>query len=390
MQVYNAYFKIIRKRLPSILIYVVVFIVVAIIITSVIYNGGSYSGGFVGTKSKVALFDGDNTALSRGLGGYIAENAQIIQIPDNKQDIEDALFYEQVAYVLRIPKGFTESFLSGGSAVSLEKTTRAGTASTVYTDFLIDRYLNMAGLYVQNSPGITEAGIVENVAKDLKNEAVVEVKDYQKPSAVNLIAYYFRYLAYSILAVMIMGVTSFMMAFNERDLNNRNLSSPLKPVSMNLQIALGNVTYALVVWALLLVSVFALYGNAGLNAGILLLCLNSLIFTMVALSIGFLCGKFIRSAGAQSAIANVISLGLSFLSGVFVEQSLLGKTVLDIASFTPVYWYVKAVDGIQQTVDFTAANVAPIVNSMLIQAGFAVAILIVALVVTKQKRASAA
>jgi len=135
---------------------------------------------------------------------------------------------------------------------------------------------------------------------------------------------------------------------------------------------------------------FIMYGGVTLNEGTILLCLNALVFTFTALSIGFLAGKFIRSLGAQAAIANVVSLGMSFISGVFVDQELLGKTVLNIASFTPSYWYVKAVGDIRSTVEFSAQNVAPIVNSMLIQLGFAAALLIIALAVSKQRRRSLA
>jgi ABC-2 type transport system permease protein len=204
----------------------------------------------------------------------------------------------------------------------------------------------------------------------------------------NYMTYYFNYLAYAILGVMIMGVTSFMMAFNDTDLANRNQCSPLKPLNMNLQVLLGNAAFAAAVWAAMCAMVFLIYGRLPVNSGTALLCLNALVITIVALSIGFLAGKFIRNPGVQSAVTNVVALGISFISGVFVPQELLGSTVLGIARFTPTYWYVKAVGDIRDIVTFNFQSVLPVLYSMLIQLGFAAAIFTLALVLAKHIRLS--
>jgi len=389
MQVFKAYFKIIRKHIMSIMIYLIIFVVIAMIVTTMM-SGAAPSSTYSESKGDMVIFDRDNTELSKGLRDYLSENAVLVDIPDDTQELEDALFYEKVDCVLRIPQGFTASLLNGQGNAALEKTARPGTTGSVYVGFLIERYLQMAELYVKNAPGLAEAEIVANVAKDLKNTASIDMRTYNRQTANDVIPYYFRFMAYTLLAVLLMGVTTFMMAFHEKNRYNRILCSPLKPVSINIQIALGNLTYTLAAWALMIAAVFIFYGNGNVTPGTLLLCLNSLIFAMAGLSIGFLAGKFVKSPGVQAAVTNVLALGLSFLSGVFVGQELLGKTVLDIASFTPVYWYVKAVNDITATVNFTAQNLTPIVNSMLIQMGFAVALLVIALAISKQKRVSAA
>lgn len=91
----------------------------------------------------------------------------------------------------------------------------------------------------------------------------------------------------------------------------------------------------------------------------------------------------------MSAAANVVALGCSFISGVFVPQEMLGDTVLNIASFTPTYWYIKANSAIAETVEFSFKNLTPIYTDMLIMLAFAVACIAVALVIMKQKRTSA-
>jgi ABC-2 type transport system permease protein len=383
MQVYKAYFKIIRKRLPSILIYFSIFLLMSLIITSILGNTGS--GAFTETRNKIALFnDEPGSPIADGLKEFLAKNEDIVNIPDDKQSTQDALFYGNIVYSLRIPAGFTQSFLSGSKDVMLEKTAASGSTSSIYLDLLVDRYLSIAQLYIKNAPDSTASQIASNVSHDLASQADVVVNAPQNASDTNTMTYYFQYLAYALMAVMIMGVTSFMMAFNDKDLSNRNQCSPMRPSSMNLQIILGNATFALAVWAVQCSMVFLFHGNVTFGMGTVLLVLNALALTIVSLSIGFLAGKFVRNPGVQSAVTNVVSLGTSFISGVFVDQALLGKTVLNIARFTPGYWYVRAVNDIRNTVTFSLQNVQPVLYGMLIQLGFAVTIFIVALVLSKQ------
>ncbi|MGL5380126.1 ABC transporter permease, partial [Clostridium sp.] len=101
--------------------------------------------------------------------------------------------------------------------------------------------------------------------------------------------------------------------------------------------------------------------------------------------IGFLISNLVSSRNAMSAAANVVSLGCCFLSGVFVPQELLGDTVLKIASFNPTFWYVKANNSISTLVNFNKETLTPIISSMLIMLGFAIAILSITLVIIKKK-----
>jgi ABC-2 type transport system permease protein len=204
------------------------------------------------------------------------------------------------------------------------------------------------------------------------------------------LSYYFSFSAYPLLAVLFMGVTAIMLIFNNTDLAKRNRCSPLTNFKMNMQLFLGNVTFALAVWMAVCTLNLLLYSRSAAGSGVVFLCLNALVFTVVCLSIGFLAGKYVKNGVVQSALANVISLGLSFISGVFVEQALLGSTVLKIASFTPAYWYVKATGSIRDLSEYSFASMTPIFTDMLIQLGFAAAFVTISLVASKQNRTSRA
>lgn len=388
MQVYKAFFKIIKKNLPEISIYIVVFLFFAVFLSSV--GSNKNSEGFNQTKSKMVFINNDkDSKLIEGLKDYLNENARIVDVENNTQKLQDALFFREVEYILTVPEGFSQSLLSGNE-IQLEKTTVPDSATGMYIDLMINKYLNTAKIYKKNLQNISDEQLINHIKEDLSNETHVNVNSFNsnKDSAKSYV-YYFNYLSYSIFAVLILGVCAVMLIFNNSDLRRRNISSPIKLKSINFQLVLGNFSFAILSWIVMISSSFILYKEYMLTFRGFLLLLNSLIFTFAALSISFLIANVVKSRNAMSAAANVVALGSSFISGVFVPQEMLGKTVLTIASFTPTYWFIKANNDISDIARFNMENVMPIINSMLVILAFATASLSVALVIIKQKRTSA-
>lgn len=387
MQVYKALFKVIYKNLSQIMIYVVIFLLFSVILSRAYTN--PVNTNFTETKVNIAFVNHDiNSKLIQGLKDYLSKNANIINIQDNNKSLQDALFFRQVEYIVRVPEGFTDALIRGKN-VQIEKTELPGSASGIYMDNIINKYLNTAKTYKDNIKDISDEQLTSYISKDLSNKTEVDMERSQSEASKNdMCIYYYNYLAYSLFAILILGVCSVMMVFNNTDLKKRNLCSPLKLRNMNFQMIMGNISFAVFAWFVLIFTSLIMYRDYMLTERGLLLLLNSFIFTLAALSISYLIGNIIKSRGAMSAAANVVSLGTCFISGVFVPQVLLGKTVLKIASFTPTYWYVKSNNDIGNLVDFKMENIMPIFNNMLIIVGFAMAVLAVTLVVIKQRRLS--
>jgi ABC-2 type transport system permease protein len=387
MQVYKAYFKIIYKNLSQIMIYITVFLTLAVVMANTNNNVANIS--FTETKVNMVFINNDgDSRLVKGLEAYLSKQANIVHIPDETQKLQDALFFREVEYILRVPKGFTEGLLSG-RALQLEKTTAASSASGVYIDNIINKYLNTAKTYLANIEDLSAEQLLSYVENDLSQKTeVIMNHSVEEGSKNEKSAIYFNYVAYSLLSILILGVSSVMLVFNNTDIKKRNLCSPIKLRSMNFQLILGNLSYAFIAWFIMILTSLMMYGSYMFSVRGMLLLLNSLIFTIAALSISFLIANVIKSRNAMSAAANVLSLGTCFISGVFVPQALLGEKVLRAASFTPNYWYVKSNNSIANLVNFNMENLAPIFLNMLIIVGFAVAVFSVTLVVTKQKRMS--
>jgi len=387
MQVYKAFFRIILKNLNQIMIYIVVFISLAIALANT--NSKPVNTNFTDTKVNVAFINNDtDSVFVKGFKSYLGNNVNFVDIPDETQKLQDALFFRQAEYIVRVPKGFTEGILKGNT-VQLEKTIVPGSTSSIYIDSIINKYFNTAKLYTESMENLSQEQLVSYINKDLALKTDVNLKTSADESSNNeKRAYYFNYMAYALFSVLILGVCSVMMVFNNADLKKRNLCAPIKLRSMNFQMILGNLSFAVLAWFIMILASFIMYKSYMFSTKGLLFLLNSLIFTFAALSISYLIGNVLKSKTAMSAAANVVSLGSCFISGVFVPQALLGKNVLRIASFTPNYWYVKSNNSIVNMTNFDMQNLAPIFLNMLIIVGFAVAVLAVTLVVIKQRRVS--
>lgn len=387
MQVYKAIFKIIMKNLSQILIYVVVFVTLTSILANTYQNPASTS--FAETKVKMVLINHDtDSRLVEGLKNYLMQNARLVDIPDDVQKLQDALFFRQAEYIVRVPAGFSEAFLKG-EALQLEKTAVPGSTSSLYLDTLINKYLNTAKVYSSITENLSDEQLVRQIDLDLAYKTEVKLMSPAgEISQKEKVAFFFNYLAYALFAILILGVCSVMIVFTNADLKKRNLCSPLKLRAMNFQMLLGNFSFAVLAWFALILVSFIMYRGYMFSARGVLFLLNSLVFTFAALSISYLLGNVIKSRGAMSAATNVISLGTCFISGVFVPQAFLGESVLKVASFTPNYWYVKSNNIIADLTYFNMESLAPIFLNMLIVAGFTVAVLSVTLVVIKQKRVS--
>jgi ABC-2 type transport system permease protein len=138
MQVYKAFFKIIHKNLPEILIYISIFLFFAVFLSST--GSNTQITGFTETKSNIVFINYDkDSKLIEGLRNYLEKNAALVDMEDDTKKLQDALFYREIEYIVKVPEGFTEGLLNGKD-VYLEKTTVPDSAAGIYIDITINKY----------------------------------------------------------------------------------------------------------------------------------------------------------------------------------------------------------------------------------------------------------
>lgn len=385
MQVFKLYFKIIRACQGSLIVYLVVFLSIAVF-TSRFYLSPTETD-FTDAKSKIAIIDRDGgSRLANGLTDFLAKNNTIVELPDDSEKIQDALFFRSVEYIAIIPKGFTSNFEAGGKNL-LETVIVPDSTSARYVDMQINKYLGAMQL-AQKHSGLTHDKMQQLVMESLDADIQVKMTGRVSNSKTDGFIQYYNFIAYAMLAVSTLGISTIMMVFNHPDLKKRNLCAPLKQRSINIQLALGSIIYAAACWLFMVICSIIIYGRSILSSGMLpALSINALAFTIVSTAIGLLVGILIKSYNVQAAIANVLSLGMSFMCGVFVPQSLLGDKVLRFSRILPAYWYVRAnsIIGDSSIKD----HIGSLVLSILIQLGFAFILFFATLFISRQKRINA-
>lgn len=387
MQVFKVYFKVIRSNRGQLIMYVMIFLLMTFIVSAFYSNMAMpQTTSFSASKPKVAIINEDEISpLLAGFTEHFSEHASLENIGGDA--LADALFFHSVEYAVKIPKGFTQAFMSGDDAI-LETTGTPDSTSAVFLQTLVDRYFATASLYVKYGKGNDQVELVRLVRNDLSLAANVQVASTApvRPTEGQYL-FVFNYMSYTLFAVLILGVTTFMLSFNELDLKRRNLCAPLPSTSMNLQMFLANMVFGVVCWALMSGMGVVIYFKDMISLNGLWLCLNAFVFMIACLGISFLLGTLIKKRNAQAPLQNTLTLAFSFLSGAFVPQFMLGKTVLTIASFTPTYWFIKSNHVIAALSDFSLESIAPVLFNMLIVLGFGAAALLTAMAISKKRSA---
>ena len=384
MQVFKASLRILQKNSVSMLIYLGIFLVFVIMITML--NPQAEASDFTAIKPRTAVFNDDaGHPVSDSLAEYIAGNTKIVAIDDDQEKLQDALFFRQIVYVIRIPAGFGENLLQNNKDAMLTRTSLPDSFQGIYADQLIDRYLNAVGRYLAVDSTVDIETILTDVESDLSIASKVTTKSGAENNGFVAIIYYFIFLAYSLIAIMILGVTSLMLSFQNRDMQKRNAAAPISSLAFNSQLLLGNLVFGLIAWIVLSAASLFFFKSFGNFESWLLLILNTFIFTLTCLSMSFLISQFMKSRAAQQAAANVIALGTCFISGAFVPQEMLGQNVLAVASFTPTYWYIRAVRLVQHHDKISVIQNNNFTQALLIQTAFMLTFIALALVMAKHK-----
>lgn len=368
------------------IMYTAIFLIVSLIIASANKKSEEKTSVFTSSKTPIAFISEENTPLTRGLKDELAKIADFMEIGNRKDAVKDALFFRKVFFVLKIPKGFSDDFISGKDPV-LETVVIPGTIPAVYIDMAVNQYLNTARLYVDVLKNAGQAEIAEWTARDLnKSSGVILDASGGRSVKENFSIFFFNYLAYSLLSVLILGISSIMIALKNDDIHRRNLASPVSRKGMTVQIFLAMILLTLGTWIIMTGACFLLNIKGSLNVNFLMFMLNSLVFAITGTGISFLIAGIIKGRNALSAVSNVVALGSSFLGGVFVPQQFLGATVLQFSKLLPTYWYVRGNTLIGSLTVFDFRHTVEIFRSMGVVFAFGVAAFAVALLIGGRRR----
>ncbi len=381
MTVFKTFWKIIKKYKGTIILYTVML---------VSFGGINLSSkeanlNFTNEKPDVLIVNqGENIGLTKNLIDYLSQNTNIVQIENFEEKRNDALFYRDVNYIIYINNDYREKILNGENVTLDIKSTNDYSAHLA--EMILNKYLtvqNLCRAYTTN-----EQELINKINKTLKEESKVVVSSKVDKTAENKVSRYFNFASYSILAAIIFIITLVMTSFKEKTINKRITVSSMNYKKHNNLLLISGLAYVLVLWLLYTLLAIILLKSSVLNTKGLLYILNSLVFSLSALTFALLISTLVKNKDAIGGIVNVVALGSAFLCGAFLPVEYLGSNVLKLAHIFPAYYYINTNNKIMsaEIIDKTLlTNILPNTLTLIL---FMILFIIINNLITKQKRSN--
>lgn len=310
------------------------------------------------------------------------DNTKIIKIENDKEKIDDALFYQQIDAVIYIYKDYSKDYLNNQEQKL--KVKYSTNAASSYTKLLLERYFKIAD--ITNDTIKEQDSIIKTINESLESKTKVKINSTLDTDDLSRASYFYDFSNYSILAICIYITAIILIRFNDKKIQDRNNISSKKSSTITKELYLGNLAFILCVWVFIVLLSILILGKVMFTMNGLFLIINSLVFMISALGIGFLIGNIVHSQNAVSAIVNIVALGSSFTCGSFIPREFLPNAVVSISKFLPSYWYIYNNDLIKTIEVFDNKTVITLFTNMGIVLLSAIILFTVTIIYNKHKR----
>lgn len=379
MTVFKTFWKIVNKYKGTIILYTVMLISFG----GINLTSNDTTTTFTSTLPNIAIVNNDQkSVLTNNLISYLSENSKVVDIENDEEKINDALFYRDVSYVVYIPKNYTNDVLKGMNPTIDIKSTNDYTSSL--EEMMLTDYLNLQNTYLKLTTDQTKlTNYINDTLKD-KSEVVLTSKVDTK--SLSKVSRYFNFASYSILAVVIFIITLVLTSFKEKTVNKRIVVSSMNYKKHSGLILKSSLLYALIVWVLFSLLAIILLGKSLLNIRGLLLILNTLIFTLQALTFALLISSLVNNKDAIGGIVNVVALGSAFLCGAFIPSIYLPEKVVSISHIFPAYYYNNSNDLVTSLEVINLTTLKPFITNIMMMLVFMLVFIVLNNFVIKNRR----
>lgn len=380
MTVFKGFLQVLIRNIAFVILFTTIMVVMGL---TVFQTSPSSSGDFTPSKPTVLVINrGNDTALTKSFNSYLAGQTEKADTGSSEREIDDALYYETLSYVVYLPSDFTETILKGEKPV-VDIKTRASSESAS-AEVLVSRFLRLATGYGQYLTDEDE--LVKAVNSSLKLDSKVSLTSHLDQKTLHNVTALYNFGSYTLLAGGAYVITMILAAFSVVNIRKRTLVSPARPIRIDLSLIAGCalIVAFLVALNVLLVRVLlpgiADTGREGLYA------LNIAAFGLPVLAIGFFIAKITNNKEALGAIINVVALASAFLCGAFIPRELMPDAVVAIGKVLPSFYYIDNNNALAEMTSFTGATASQFWENIGVQVGYALALWIGAAILTRLRR----
>ena len=338
---------------------------------------------FVASKPDIMIVNYDEEkGITKDLIKYIEENSNVVDLKNNEDAINDALFYRDVNYVVYIPKNYNKDFMDGKNPEIEIKST--GDYQSSFAEMLLSRYIKVANIYQKSIN--SEEELISKINETLSKKSEVEITSKLDTNILSKATFYYNFANYSIMACLIYVICLILASFKDIKIQKRTIISSTNYKTLNRQLLLSNSLFSIILWMIYVVLSFILVGDIMFSIHGIFYLINSFVFTICATTIALFIGNIVSNKNAISGIVNVIALGSSFLCGAFVPMEWLPDGVIKIAHILPSYYYISN-NEVLKTLELINLNtIKPILLNIIIVLSFSIMFIILTNIVSKRKQ----
>ena len=379
MTVFKTFLKILNKNKFIIILYTLFLI----------FFGGfnmqtsENNTNFVASKPDIMIVNYDEEkGITKDLIKYIEENSNVVDLKNNEDAINDALFYRDVNYVVYIPKNYNKDFMDGKNPEIEIKST--GDYQSSFAEMLLSRYIKVANIYQKSIN--SEEELISKINETLSKKSEVEITSKLDTNILSKATFYYNFANYSIMACLIYVICLILASFKDIKIQKRTIISSTNYKTLNRKILLSNSLFSIILWMIYVVLSFILVGDIMFSIHGIFYLINSFVFTICATTIALFIGNIVSNKNTISGIVNVIALGSSFLCGAFVPMEWLPDGVIKIAHILPSYYYISN-NEVLKTLELINLNtIKPILLNIIIVLSFSIMFIILTNIVSKRKQ----
>ena len=376
-------FKTILKILNKLKGLIILYTIMLISVTLVNQTSGNVDS-FEEVKPSVIIVNNDKSknGVTNHFIKYLENHMEVKDIDiGNEEKIDDALFYRDVSLVVYIPDGFGDDLLESKD-VSVEYKI-SGDKGSSYGKMLVQNYFDSFNIYNNYYDGDELFDKLDNA---LNLDVNVEVKSKVDTNSLSRMARFFNFLNYAILAGCVYSISMILASLKSENVRKRTIVSSYDYKKYN-RIVLGACSIVIIgMWLLYMILALIIFKDLFISLNGLWYVINSFVFSLCSLCIGFLIGNITQNKGAISGIVNVVSLGSSFLCGCFVPFEFMPDYVIKIAHIFPTYYFVINNEALKVMDNFSLSSVSPLILNMGIVLIFGVCFVIITNCVSKRKQ----
>ena len=376
-------FKTILKILNKLKGLIILYTIMLISVTLVNQTSGNVDS-FEEVKPSVIIVNNDKSknGVTNHFIKYLENHMEVKDIDiGNEEKIDDALFYRDVSLVVYIPDGFGKDLLDNKD-VSVEYKI-SGDKGSSYGKMLVQNYFDSFNIYNNYYDGDELFDRLDNA---LNVDVNVEVKSKIDTNSLSRMARFFNFLNYAILAGCVYSISMILASLKSENVRKRTIVSSYDYKKYN-RIVLEACSVVIIgMWILYMILALIIFKDLFISMNGLWYIINSFVFSLCSLCIGFLIGNITQNKGAISGIVNVVSLGSSFLCGCFVPFEFMPDYVIKIAHIFPTYYFVINNEALKVMDNFSLSSVSPLIFNMGIVLIFGVCFVIITNYVSKKKQ----